>query len=69
MFTAMHPEFPEFKRMIDERIATHQRELESPSLDLADTNFIRGRIAALREILDKATPPAPVVADPGYAQA
>lgn len=69
MISKIHPEWPAFEAKLTEQIAEHHRALEDATLDLPATNYIRGQIAALRKVIDDATPPEPAVRVPGYSAA
>jgi hypothetical protein len=66
MFGPQHPEWPSWRNTIEARIVERVAELESP-VDIDRTNFIRGQIAALRDLLSVEAPPIPGVKPASYS--
>lgn len=54
-FGSQHPEWSEFETRMRARIDALLLELGNPAMNIDDTNFTRGRIAEIRELLAEQT--------------
>lgn len=57
MITATSPEWPAEKRWLEEQIDAAHKAMETPHLPEADTNMLRGEIAAYRKRIEAASAP------------
>lgn len=64
MITAASPEWPAEKRWLEQQIAEAHKAMETPHLPEADTNMLRGEIAAYRKRIAAASAPAQAAESP-----